>query len=564
MKENTLEKPWLKFYEPNVLPTLEYPKTILPAFLTQSASEFPQNPAIFYYGTKITYASLEAQVNRFANALIGLEVKPGDRVSIMLPNLPQCVIAYYGTLKMGGIVVQTNPLYVERELEGQLVDSESEVLVALDIFYPRIKNLIGKTPLKKVILTNVRDYLPFLLKFLYPIKAKKEGQWNPVTIAPPLFDFKNLLKEAAAAPPSIESDPEKVALLQYTGGTTGTPKGVMLTHNNLTANTVQCRQWMANLKEGKEVFLSVIPFFHVYGMSVCMNLAIYIASAMVLLPRFKTDDVLKAINRYHPTIFPGVQAMYVAINSHPQVKKYNISSIQACISGAGPLQKEVQDQFENLTGGRLVEGYGLTEASPVTHANPISGKRKKGSIGLPFPDTVARVVDMQNGTKVLSIGEIGELVVQGPQVMKGYWKKEEETQIVIREGWLHTGDIARMDEEGYFYIVDRKKDMIKTSGENVYPRDVEEVLFQHPKVKEAVIAGLPDQFLGEKIKAYIVLKEGETATEEEILEFCRERLAKFKVPKQIEFRQELPKTMIGKILRRVLLEEELNKRKVSA
>lgn len=564
MKEKTLEKPWLKFYEPNVLPSLEYPKTILPAFLTQSASKFPQNPAIFYFGTKITYASLEDQVNRFANALIGLGVKPGDRVSIMLPNLPQCVIAYYGTLKTGGIVVQTNPLYVERELEHQLIDSESEVLIALDIFYPRIQNLIGKTPLKKVILTNVRDYLPFLLKFLYPIKAKKEGQWNPVTIAPPLYDFKNLLKEAAAAPPSIESDPEKVALLQYTGGTTGTPKGVMLTHNNLVANTVQCRQWMVDLKEGKDVFLSVIPFFHVYGMSVCMNLSIYIASAMVLLPRFKTDDVLKAINRYHPTIFPGVQAMYVAINNHPQVKKYNISSIQACISGAGPLQKEVQDQFENLTGGRLVEGYGLTEASPVTHANPISGKRKKGSIGLPFPDTVARVVDMQDGTKVLSIGEIGELVVQGPQVMKGYWKKEEETEQVLREGWLHTGDMARMDEEGYFYIVDRKKDMIKTSGENVYPRDVEEILFQHPKVKEAVIAGLPDKFLGEKIKAYIVLKEGETATEEEILEFCRERLAKFKVPKQIEFRQELPKTMIGKILRRVLLEEELKKLKVSA
>ncbi|HEX9756190.1 MAG TPA: long-chain fatty acid--CoA ligase [Nitrospiria bacterium] len=560
-----MEKPWLKFYEPKVLPSLEYPKTVLPSFLTHSASQFPQNPAVFYYGTEINYASLEDQVNRFANALIGVGVKPGDRVSIMLPNLPQCVIGYYGILKAGAIVVQTNPLYVERELEHQLIDSESEILIALDIFYPRIQNLIGKTPLKKVILTNVRDYLPFLLKFLYPIKAKKEGQWNPVNIAPPLYDFKNLLKEASPTPPSsIESDPENVALLQYTGGTTGIPKGVMLTHNNLVANTVQCRHWMADLKEGKEVFLSVIPFFHVYGMSVCMNLSIYIASAMVLLPKFKTDDVLKAINRYRPTIFPGVQAMYVAINNHPQVKKYDISSIQACISGAGPLQKEVQDQFEKLTGGKLVEGFGLTEASPVTHANPISGLRKKGSIGLPFPDTNARVVDMEEGTNVLSVGEIGELVVQGPQVMKGYWKKEEETQQVLREGWLHTGDMARMDEEGYFYIVDRKKDMIKTSGENVYPRDVEEVLFQHPKVKEAVIAGLPDQFLGEKIKAYIVLKEGETASEEEILQFCRERLAKFKVPKQIEFRQELPKTMIGKILRRVLLEEELKKLKVSA
>ncbi len=559
-----MEKPWLNHYEPNVPPSLQYPKTFLSAFLTQSSVKFPQNPAIHYYGTKITYASLEDQVNRFSNALIKLGVKPGDRVSIMLPNLPQCVIGYYGILKMGAVVVQTNPLYVERELEHQLIDSESEFLIALDIFYPRIKNLIGKTPLKKVILTNVRDYLPPLLKVLYPLKAKKEGQWNPVPIHPPLFDFKILIKEASPVPPSLEMDSDSLALLQYTGGTTGVPKGVMLTHNNLVANTLQCRHWMGDLIEGKEVFLSVIPFFHVYGMSVCMNLSIYIGSSLVLLPRFKTDDVLKAINRYHPTIFPGVQAMYVAINNHPRVRHYNISSIRACISGAGPLQKEVQDRFESLTGGRLVEGFGLTEASPVTHANPISGKRKKGSIGLPFPDTLAKVVDLQESTKTLPTGEIGELVVRGPQVMKGYWKKEEETQKVLKDGWLHTGDMARMDDEGYFYIVDRKKDMIKTSGENVYPRDVEEILFQHPKIQEAVIAGLPDEFLGEKIKAYIVLKEGENATQEEILDFCSERLAKFKVPRIVEFRSELPKTMIGKVLRRVLLEEELKKTKLSA
>jgi long-chain acyl-CoA synthetase len=532
--------------------------------LTRSASEFPQKPAIYFYGTKLTYKNLEEQVNRFANALINFGVKQGDRVSIMLPNLPQCVIAYYGALRIGAIVVQTNPLYVERELEHQLNDSGSEILVALDLFYPRIQNIMGKTSLKRVVLTNVRDYLPPLLKLLYPLKAKKEGQWNPVVKQPPLYDFNRLLKEASPQPPSIQVDPQEVALLQYTGGTTGVPKGVMLTHANLVANTVQCRHWMADLKEGEEIFLSVIPFFHVYGMSVCMNLSIYIASAMVLLPRFKTDDVLKAINRYHPTIFPGVQAMYVAINNHPKVKRYNIRSIRACISGAGPLQKEVQDQFEQLTGGKLVEGFGLTEASPVTHANPINGQRKKGSIGLPFPDTLARVVDMEDGRKVLPVGEIGELVVQGPQVMKGYWNKEEETRMVLREGWLHTGDMARMDEEGYFYIVDRKKDMIKTSGENVYPREVEEVLFRHPKVKEAVVAGLPDQFLGEKIKAYVVLKEGESATEAEILTFCREHLAKFKVPRLVEFRKELPKTMIGKVLRRVLLEEELKKLKATA
>ncbi|TAK00408.1 MAG: long-chain fatty acid--CoA ligase, partial [Candidatus Manganitrophaceae bacterium] len=357
--------------------------------------------------------------------------------------------------------------------------------------------------------------------------------------------------------------PTDLALLQYTGGTTGVPKGVMLTHKNMVANALQCRYWMPSLREGNEVFLAVVPFFHVYGMSACMNLSIYLGTTLVLLPRFVTKDVLHTIQKTKSTIFMGVQAMYVAINNFPDVKKYDLSTIKVCISGAGPLHVEVQRQFEALTGGKLVEGYGLSEASPVTHANPIHGKRKPGSIGLPFPDTEVKIVDIETGTRTLSIEEVGELVVQGPQVMQGYWQKPQETAAVLRNGWLHTGDMAKMDDEGYFFIVDRKKDMIKTRGENVYPREVEEALFRHPKVKDAVVVGLPDSFSGEKIKAYLILKEGESATSEEILTFCRTELSKFKVPQEIEFRKELPKTIIGKVLRRVLIEEEMKKLKES-
>ncbi|RLC69430.1 MAG: long-chain fatty acid--CoA ligase, partial [Chloroflexi bacterium] len=343
------------------------------------------------------------------------------------------------------------------------------------------------------------------------------------------------------------------------GGTTGVPKGAMLTHKNMLANAIQVRHWLVDAKEGGEVMLSVLPFFHVYGMTVCMNMAIYIGSAMVLLPQFKVKEVLEAINKYKPTLFPGVATMYVAINTYPEVSKYDISSIRACIAGAMPLPYEVWTKFEEITGGKLVEGYGLTEASPVTHCNPIYGLRKP-CIGLPFPDTEAKIVDLETGEKELPIGEIGELAVRGPQVMKGYWNMPEETKMVLKpDGWLLTGDIAKMDEDGYFYIVDRKKDMILSGGYNIYPREIEEVLYAHPKVKEVAAVGVPDEYKGEVPKVFIVLKEGETATEEEIIAYCKENLAKYKIPKYVEFRKELPKTMVGKILRRVLAEEEKKK-----
>ncbi len=554
-----MDRPWHDSYEPNVPHSLNYPDTPLFQFIDNSAQRFPDKAALSFYGKDMSYAELEEQTMRFASALARLGVKKGDRVAVMLPNVPQCVIAYYGVLRLGAVVVMTNPLYVSREIQVQMADSGAETMITLDFFYPRIKKILKETPLKNVILTSIRDALPWLLSLLYPLKAMRQGQWIKIKKEPPIYDMKDLMLKASADDKGITITGDDPALLQYTGGTTGVPKGVMLSHRNLVVNALQCRNWMPALKEGEEVFLSVIPFFHVYGMSTCMNMALYIGGTLALLPRFVTKDVLKVIEKKRPTLFMGVQAMYLAINKAPDIETRDLSSINVCISGAGPLHDEVQREFEALTGGKLVEGYGLSEASPVTHANPIDGKRKRGSIGLPIADTDAKIVDIATATKTLAVGEIGELLVKGPQVMQGYWQHEAETAAVLRDGWLHTGDMARMDDEGYFYIVDRKKDMIKTKGENVYPREVEEILFKHPKIEEAVVAGLPDQFAGEIIKAYVVLKTGESVEEEEILEFCREDLSAFKVPKYIEFRSELPKTIIGKVLRRVLIQEELNR-----
>lgn len=555
-----MERPWVKSYQSGIPPSLEYPNTPLTSFLERSAKSYPDLPAILFYGKGISFGELDELTDRFAAGLYKLGVRKGDRVAIMLPNVPQCVIAFFGALKVGAILVMTNPLYVERELAFQMKDSGAETLISLDLFYETIQCVHEKRPIKRIIMTRVNAFLPMVLKLLYPIKAKLKKEWKAIDFRPPVYPFEELLKDEGKIPeqPTVQSN--EVVLLQYTGGTTGTPKGVMLTHQNLVTNTIQAGKWIGVLP-GKDRILSVIPFFHAYGLTTCLNVSVAFGATLILLPRFVTKDVLAAIERYRPTLFPGVQAMYVAINNFPNVKKYDLSSVRACISGAGPLHVDVQEKFESLIGGKVVEGFGLTEASPVTHANPIEGIRKKGSIGLPFPDTDARIVDIESGEKELSVGEVGELIVRGPQVMQGYWQHPEESAAVLKDGWLYTGDIARMDEEGYFYIVERKKDMIKTRGENVYPREVEEILFRYPKVKEAVVVGLPDTYAGESIKAYVVLKEGETATAEEVIDFCKGELAKFKVPKAIEFRSELPKTIIGKILRRVLVAEELAKQK---
>ena len=555
------DRSWIEQYDAGVPQTLSYPAVSLPELLTQSAARFPTRPAIRFYGRVISYGELDALVNQFAQALIKLQVSKGSVVGLMLPNLPQTVIGHYGSLRGGALVTSINPLYVEREIEHQVTDCGCETILALDQFYPRIEPLVGRTCLKRVILTRVEDYLPWLKRLLYPLKTLRQGHRT----APARRRGTHSLKQLMAGPatkPSVLVSPDDIALLQYTGGTTGTPKGVILTHRNLVCNTWQCRQWMTSLREGEEVFLGVLPFFHVYGMSACQNLAVSIAGALVLLPRFHVSEVLDAIARERITVFPGIPAMYGAINNHQGLDRYDLKSVRLCISGAGPLHPSVQDRFESLTGARLVEGYGLTEAGPVTHVNPIhsaSAQRRRRSIGLPLPDTDARIMDVETGNQELPIGEIGELVIRGPQVMQGYWKRDQETQQALRGGWLFTGDLARRDAAGFFSIEDRKKDMIKSGGENVYPREVEEVLILYPKVKEAVVVGLPLGLRGELIKAYVVLKDDQTATASEILEHCRKGLAKFKVPKKVEFRIELPKTLVGKVLRRVLVEEELKK-----
>jgi long-chain acyl-CoA synthetase len=564
-----MEKPWLAHYEPGVPQTIEYPRIPLHQMLENSARTYPDQLAIRlilrYYGPiavggVLTYRQLTDQVNRFAAALASLGVRRGDRVALMLPNLPQFVIGFYGALKLGAVVVNTNPVYTAREIEHQFSDSGAETAILLSPYYARLSEVQHRTQVKRVVITDVPDYVATPFQAMVRRALRKEGLMMDVSVGPGVYRFRPLLDAHPEAPPQTEVKPEDPALLQYTGGTTGVPKGASLTHYNLAVNTVQLRRWMTTLEEGKERMMAAIPFFHVYGMTVAMSLGIYLGAELVVVPSPRPiEGVMRAIDRERATVFPGVPTMYVGIINHPQVGKYDLRAVKACVSGAAPLPADVQVRFGEITGGRLVEGYGLTEASPVTHCNPIYGLRKPGSIGVPVPDVEAKVMDYEKLVEQ-PVGSEGELWVRGPQVMKSYWNKPDETALVITEdGWLRTGDIARMDEEGYFYVVDRLKDIIIASGFNIVPREVEEVLYEHPKVLEAVVAGVPDPYRGETVKAYIVLKSGETATPEEIKEFCSQRLAPFKVPKQVEFRLELPKTLIGKFLRRVLVEEEKRK-----
>ncbi|MDE2179366.1 MAG: long-chain fatty acid--CoA ligase [candidate division NC10 bacterium] len=565
-----LDRPWFAYYDQWVPTRLEYPDIPLHRFLSTSAQKYPNRTAIIFYGRRLTYRTLDESVTRFAAALAARGLAKGDRVSLLLPNCPQMVIAYYGTLRAGGLAVSTSPLYSTRELEHQLNDSGAETIVVLSKLYPLVKEVAPKTGLKRIIVTNIKEFFPPILRLLFTLlKEKQQGHRPAVERRPGTEWLSEMLTSAPANTPATSVGPDDPALLQYTGGTTGLAKGAVLTHRNLVANTLQTAAWLVkpapSSVEGEhgraEVFLGAIPFFHIYGMTVVMNLCISLGHTMVLLPQFKVQEVLETIAKYRPTFFPGVPTMYVAINNYPEVGRYDLRSIKACLSGAAPLPVEVADRFETLTGARLVEGYGLTEASPVTHANPLFGARKVGTIGLPLPDTDARIVDLETGEHTLPPKEIGEVAVKGPQVMAGYWNQPSETAMVLRDGWLYTGDIGYMDEQGYFTIIDRKKEMIIAGGFNVYPREVEEPLYEHPGVKEAVAVGLPDPYRGETVKVYVVLKEGERATEQEIIDFCKQRMAKHKVPTLVEFRRELPKTLVGKLLRRTLREEEMAKQK---
>ena len=550
-------KPWLAHYEPGVLPTLDCPALPLHGLLEQTAARYPDRVATIFFGAKLTYRDLDEAANRFAHALLNLGLGRGDRVALMLPNCPQFLIAFYGALKAGAVVTAMNPLYTPRELAYQLNDADATTLVTLSKFYPTVESVRDKTTLQRVIVTNLKEYFPTVLRALFTLfKERKEGHRVSLRREVPTFWFQDILAATrTAAAPGVAVDPNDTALLQYTGGTTGSPKGAMLRHSGLVANTLQIRAWLSDFREGAETMLLVLPLFHVFGLGACMSVMVQGAGTMILLPQFKTYDVLHAIDRHRATLFPGVPSMYVALNNSAELPRVDLTSLRHCFSGAAPLPQEVQERFEAHIGGRLVEGYGMTEANACI-ITPLRGTRKRGSIGIPIPDVEARIVDVETGARTLATGEVGELVVRCPQQMHGYWRKADETAQVLRDGWLYTGDIARMDDAGFFYLVDRKKEIILSGGFNVYPRDVEEVLYLHPKVREAAVIGIADAFLGEHVKAFVVPHAGQAASAEEIIAFCREHLVVYKVPKQIEFRDSLPKTLIGKVLRRVLLEEE--------
>ena len=533
------EPAWFSHWPTGVPKHITYPKTPLQKILTKTAANYPKKNAITYNEREISYSQLETLSNKFANSMIKLGVNKGDRVALFLPNIPQFIISYFGALKAGAVVTAISPLHREREVEYQLADSDAETIVTLDSTLPIIKNVKHKTQLRNVITTNLQDYNP-----------------QPATSTPTLntLSFKTLIEESSEKTPKVQLNPaEDLAALQYTGGTTGTSKGAMLTHTNLLSNAIAFAAWIKGTPT-QETFLTALPLFHIYGMTTSMTVPISLAATIILIPKFDPQKIMQTIQTQKVTVFCGVPTMYSTLIANPELKKYDLTSIRVCISGASPLPPQVQKQFIEVTGGFLAEGYGLTEASPVTHCTPVDKSMrtvKVGSIGLPLPDTEAQIIDLETG-KPLNVNKVGELAVKGPQVMKGYWNKPKETSLVMHEGWLLTGDIARMDSDGYFYITDRKKDLIKYKDYSVYPREIEDVLYEHHAVKLCAVIGKPDQFAGEVPKAYIVLKEGAIASEKEIMVFVNDKVAPYKAIREIEFRQELPLSGAGKVLKRQL------------
>ncbi len=543
-------KPWFRSWPKDVPKNLEYPKVPLHAILEKTAKDHPEKAAVAYFEREITYRELDSLSNQFAGALNALGVKKDDRVAVFLPNIPQFVIAYYGVLKAGAVLTAISPLHKEREVEHQLDDSEAETVVALDSLYPIVEKVWSKTSLRNVIITSLEEYA-----------SKTTAMPSTVEQNPNVLVFQELLIEAAK-PSSVRINAEEdLAALQYTGGTTGTAKGAMLTHLNLVSNAIAFAAWIKGTAT-QETFLTALPLFHIYGMTTSMNVPIRLAAKMVLLPRFASQMALESIQQHRVTVFCGVPTMYSVLLANPELGRFDLTSIRVCISGASPLPPQVQKKFMQITDGFLAEGYGLTEASPVTHCNPVDKTMRTvrlGSIGLPLPDTYARIVDVETGERSLNSGETGELAVKGPQVMKGYWKRPEENALVLRNGWLLTGDIGKMDQDGYFYITDRKKNLIKYKDYSVYPREVEDVIYEHPSVKLCAVIGKPSPTVGEIPKAFVVLREGAEATELEIMAFVKEKVAPYKAIREVEFRKELPISAAGKVLRRVLQEEEKRK-----
>ena len=550
------EKIWIKSYDEGVPSSIDYPEINVYEFLDNSAKDYGSRTAIWFMKNKISYKNLKDIAERLATVLVDLGVKRGDVVAMMIPNFPQFIISYYGILKAGGIVTACSVLHTEHELAYQLNDAGAEIIIAWDNQIEKINKIKNRTRLRHIIITNVLDYAPMAPR-------------NPPEIAGTM-QFLNLINKTKPNPPKFETNArEDIVCLQYTGGTTGLPKGAMLTHYNIVSNCTAVATWGGDqFRRGKETILTNLPLFHIYGQTVCMNLHIYMGSTIALNPDPRDQKSLfEIIKSTHPTMFPGVPTMYMRLLERDDLEDYakDLRSIRVCNTGAAPMPPEVQKEFEERTGGIILEGYGLTESSPVTHSNPFSGTRKVGSVGMPIPDTQVRIVDIDDYHKILPQGEAGEIIMKGPQIMKGYWNKPEETDNQLKDGWLLTGDIGNMDEDGYFFIVDRKKDMIDVSGFKVYPREVEDVLFEYEPIEKAAIIGVPDPKLpgSEKVKAYIVLKDGYQETDEtknEIIEFLRQNIAPYKIPKFIEFRKELPETLVGKVQRKELKDIEAKRR----
>jgi long-chain acyl-CoA synthetase len=554
-----MEKPWHKSYAKGVPFHLAYEPVTMPQALLRTAQKYPDKTALIFIDAKMSYRRLNETANRFAHFLSDAGVRPGDKVAMLMPNMPQLAAATYGAWKAGAVVVMNNPLYTDKELEYQFNNSESSVLVAIDLICPRMIALKPKTKIRKIVVAHIRDHLNFPKKQLLPIVAKDKHRKIPA--APDVHEWEDLLKKYPAEEPQIPVPFESLACLQYTGGTTGVSKGVMLSHANLSKNVQQILAWFPGFAAGESTQLSVLPIFHSFGLTCCLNVSAWMGWAQVLIPRPEPRAILEAVAKHKVNFFPAVPTMFVGVLNHPEASRFDLTSIRSCFSGAAPLPVEVIRDFEAKTGSQICEGYGLSETSPVATTNPFGGKTKPGSIGLPVADTELKIVDLADGKTEMPAGEAGEILIRGPQVMSGYYKMPGETAEALKEGWLYTGDIGKMDEEGYFYIVDRKKDMIIAGGYNIYPREIDEVLFEHPKILEACAVGIPDPYRGETVKAYVVLKPGETTTEEEILAYCATKLAKYKIPKTVEFLASLPKSGVGKILRKELRAMETAKKK---
>lgn len=549
INDESIQYPWHDKYDDGVSARLNYETVTLPGFLRRSAQQYPDKVALQFQGFTMNYRQLDSLVDRFSRKLLDFGVEKGDSVAILLPNTIACVASYYAVLRIGAVAVMNCPLYSDRELLHQFNDSGAKVLITLDLLGNRMIDLREKTTIRQIVITSIGDYLPFPQNYLFPLIAKRKKLSATVREAPEVYYWADMASEEGNNHWESDITFEDTAMVQYTGGTTGKAKGVILTHGNMSKQVQQIASWFPGLQKGAESLLGALPFFHVFGLSAAMNFSIYMAWENILVPKPEPKKLLEVIRKYRPTFGPLVPTMYIGMINHPTIKKIDMTCFKGFFSGSAPLPLEVLKEFESMTGAVIVEGYGLTESAPVTHINPFGGMRKEGSIGIPLPDTECKIAHVDSEIEVSGMNSEGELLVRGPQVMKGYRNLPEETEETLVDGWLRTGDIATMDEDGYFYIVDRIKDMIISGGYNVYPREIDEVLFLHPKVKEVSSVGIPHPTRGEQIRSFVVLQENVSANVDELLDHCAQSLAKYKLPTSIVFLDELPKTIVGKVLK---------------